>query len=94
MNKNGRNARTVWSLPAKPAQSNLDAAVDGLALSDLNIDSCIVASKLHMTDTDVTPLVTPIYQTSTYTVKSVEQFLGRIGQVRSVVVCNFADKYM
>ena len=56
--------------------------VNGLKLDDVAEDSRVVASRLHMPNEDVHPLVTPIYHSSTYKIKSVDQYLQILKDVR------------
>ena len=69
----------------KPAKTTLEAGIDGLCLDGLSVDSRVVASKLHMTYRDVDPLVAPIYQASTYKIKSVQHYLDILDEVSAKV---------
>ena len=71
--------RKVWncnysSKNWRPAQTTLEAGVEGLRLEDVNIDSRVVAAKQHQTTKDVRPLVTPIYTSSSCILNSVQHF--------------------
>jgi hypothetical protein len=66
-----------------PAESTLSAGVDGLRLDDVHEDTVPVSSK-PVTRPDVTPLIVPIYNTSTYTVRGVDHYLNILKEVRGL----------
>lgn len=66
-----------------PTKSVLEDGVHGLTLDDVSADSTAVAAKLHLPPRDERPLVTPVYHTSTYIVKSVDHYLDILKNVSS-----------
>ena len=69
-----------------PAKSVLEEGVDGLKLADVQDDTKAVASRLHQTNAKVTPLVTPIYHTSTYKMDNVDQYIKSVQSVSHNII--------
>ncbi|XP_046553588.1 L-methionine gamma-lyase-like [Haliotis rubra] len=58
-----------------PARSDLEKGVNGLHLNDVALDTRALRPRFHYDGTVTEPLVPPIYHSSTYKLKSVDDFL-------------------
>ncbi|XP_005101059.2 cystathionine gamma-lyase [Aplysia californica] len=61
-----------------PAKSNYDVSLKGLSLDDVRPETAVISSHHHFEGTATTPLVPPIYHSSTYFVEKLEDVLAGI----------------
>ncbi|GFO32749.1 hypothetical protein PoB_005925400 [Plakobranchus ocellatus] len=60
------------SIREAPAKSNFDQALEGLTLDDVSPTSALVSCQHAFSGTHTTPLVVPIYHSSTYIIHRLE----------------------
>ncbi|XP_046569518.1 L-methionine gamma-lyase-like [Haliotis rubra] len=68
-------SKASWQKKRPPARSDLEKGVNGLHLNDVALDTRALRPRFHYDGTVTEPLVPPIYHSSTYKLKSVDDFL-------------------
>ena len=75
------SSSTGWT----PPKSRLEEGVRGLHLEDVAPETQAVMSKLHLNREATNPLVMPIYNSTTYLINSVADYVGIIQGVSQAI---------